>query len=539
MEPTTPGPGTRRWLIAMGLLAIAVGRIVANSVQLSETYDEGVHIAAGIELLDRGSFTWEPKHPPLGRVAVALGPWLSGIGFQGMPDMWSEGRAIIHAGDAERTLFLARLGVLPFFLLAGLILWRWTRRLAGEVEALGAVALYSLTPIILAHAGIATTDMAMSATFVALLYAASRWLEAPTPVTSAWLGLAGAAAVTAKLSSVPFFGVAVVLVLVVRAWQARVGGDRPMLLTRSHGRGLPVVALVALLSAWALYRFQVGWWHGVPVPLTSLGQGLRDLVTHNAYGHASWLRGEAYADGRLLFFPVGIAVKAPLTLLALGVAGLGLLLRRAIVTHAWQPAVPVLACVAVLAVSIPARINIGTRHVLPVFLLLALGGGIALAAAWRRAPRGIPRVVVATLMAAGMLSTVWPRRDPLAWFNELAGANPERLLVDSDLDWGQDLLRLRDTLATRGIDSVTMAYFGSAVPEMYGLPVRARWKRGMPVQGWFAVSRTLRARGDASLRNGVWELHPEALRWLDAYTPAASIGSGMVLYHLDGPRATP
>lgn len=527
------GATPRLWLIAAVLVAVSVARIIANSVQLSETYDEGVHIAAGIELLDKGTFTWEPKHPPLSRVAVALGPWLAGARFQGMPDIWSEGRAIIHAQNAEQTLFLARLGVIPFFLLAAAMLWRWTRLLAGEFEALIAVALYSLTPIVLAHAGVATTDMAMAATFVALLYAATRWLETPTARSSAWLGLAGMAALTAKLSSVAFFGVTVVLVLVVRWWLSRAGDRGPALLTRAHVQGLPVVFGVAALAAWTLYRFQMGRWHGVPVPLTTLVQGLRDLVSHNEYGHASYLLGEAYADGRALFFPVGIAVKSPLTLLGLGLAGMviaGLRLRR---ERDWRLAVPLIACVAVLAVSIPARINIGTRHVLPVFLVLAMCGGMAFAAAWRRATSAAGRGMLVLCTIAGLLSTVWPVRDPLAYFSELAGRQPERVLVDSDLDWGQDLLRLRDTLRTRGIDSVTTAYFGSAVPEMYGLPVRARWRRGTPVQGWFAVSTTLRARGDATLRNGQWEMHPEAFDWLDAYTPVAAIGQGMLLYRID------
>jgi hypothetical protein len=106
------------------------------------------------------------------------------------------------------------------------------------------------------------------------------------------------------------------------------------------------------------------------------------------------------------------------------------------------------------------------------------------------------------------------------------------VLVDSDLDWGQDLRRLKDTLAARGIDSVTTAYFGSAVPEMYGIPVRKKWKRDEPVHGWFVVSLTLRQRGDATLRRRVWTLYPDALSWLDAYEPEARIGKSLLLYRI-------
>jgi hypothetical protein len=123
--------------------------------------------------------------------------------------------------------------------------------------------------------------------------------------------------------------------------------------------------------------------------------------------------------------------------------------------------------------------------------------------------------------------------DYLAYFNELAGRHPERVLVDSDLDWGQDLQRLSDTLRARNISAVTTAYFGSAEPASYGVPVVAGWRRGQAVRGWFAVSETLRQRGTARLVNGQWELHPDALRWLDAHQPVAQIGRSMRLYRLD------
>jgi hypothetical protein len=528
----------RRWSHLVLVLAIALGvaRIVATYEVFGETFDEGVHIAAGMELLDQGRFTYEPKHPPLARTAVALGPWLSGVRSQHVPNIWGEGRAIIHAVNPDRTLFLARLGVLPFFILACVMLWAWTARLAGEAEAAVAVALFTLTPIVLAHASVATTDIALLGTLTALLYVSSRWLDTPTRSQSVLLGVAGAATLTAKMSSVVFFGGTVALVLVLRWWWARgAGSERKakgvLTLSGAHWRSLLVTAPVAFLCVWAVYHFQVGSLRGIPFPLTTLIQGVRDMVNHNDLGHASFLLGTAYSDGKLLFFPVGIAVKAPLTLLAFGLAGVVLLAARARALRDWRLAVPLLAAVAVLAPSIPARINIGVRHVLPVFMVLALCGGVAAVAAWRRvAGRG--RLLLAVVAAAGLWSTARIHPDYLAYFNELAGAHPERVLVDSDLDWGQDLRRLRDTLRARGIDSVTTAYFGSAVPEMYGIPVRAKWVRGDTVHGWFVVSQTLRQRGDAVLRNRRWTLYPDVFDFLDGIEPEARVGRSLLLYRL-------
>lgn len=544
-------PLSSRSLLALVLfIAVGIARIVSTYEVFGETYDEGVHIAAGMELLDRGRFTYEPKHPPLARLAVAVGPYLSGVRSQGVGNIWGEGRAIIHSQNAPRTLFLARLGVLPFFILAAVMLWMWTRWLAGDAAAVVAVGLLTTTPLVLAHSSVATTDMALAASLTALLYAASRWLEEPTRSRSAWLGIAGAAALTAKLSSVAFFGLTVLLVLALRWWLGRGGAPagpgrdagagsaalarvaRWLTVSPLHLRRLVVVVPVAFIGVWAVYGFQVGTLRGVPFPLTTLIQGVRDLANHNDLGHASYLLGRAYSSGNWLFFPVGIGVKAPLTLLALGLAGAGLLGRRGWRDRDWRPLVPLLAAVAVLAVSIPSRINIGVRHVLPVFMVLALCGGVAAVALWRRYATTAQRAATVAVAAAGLWSTVAVHPDYLAYFNELAGRQPEGVLVDSDLDWGQDLRRLKDTLATRGIDSVTTAYFGSAVPEMYGIPVRKKWKRDEPVHGWFVVSLTLRQRGDATLRRRVWTLYPDALSWLDAYEPEARIGKSLLLYRI-------
>ena len=547
MEVTSGTPHRASWSYLALLLFVGIGaaRIISTYDVFGETYDEGVHIAAGMELLDRGRFTYEPKHPPLARVAVALGPWLSGVRSQGLPGIWDEGRAIIHSENAARTLFLARLGVLPFFLLAAVTLWLWAAWLAGEGAAAVAVGLFTTAPPVLAHASVATTDMGLTAAFVALLYAACRWLESPSTTRSVWLGAAGAAALTVKLSSVAFFGATAVLVLVGRRWLARgpapdTGGRdsvaarfaRWLTVTPLHLRRLAIVAPVAFATVWMVYGFQVGRLHGVPFPLTTLIQGFRDLARHNDVGQVAFLLGNTYADGNWLFFPVGIAVKAPLTLLALGLAGAVLLGRRAARERDWRLWVPLLASVAVLGVSMMARINLGVRHVLPVFVLLALFGGVATVAIWKRVTRPVSRVAFAAVAAAGLWSTVAIHPDYLAYFNELAGRHPERVLVDSDLDWGQDLRRLRDTLAARGIDSVTTAYFGSAVPRMYGIPVARRWKRDEPVHGWFVVSQTLRQRGDAVVRNGTWTLYPSALAWLDAYQPEARIGRSLLLYRI-------
>ncbi len=536
MTAPVPGPGPRQtnWRLLLGCLLIGVAamRIVTTYSVFSETYDEPAHIATGLELLDRGTYTYETQHPPLARTAAALLPYLAGARSQGQPDMWREGRAILYSGNTTRTLFLARLGMLPFFLLACGALWAWTRRVGGEDEALAAVGLFTLAPPVLAHAGLATTDMAFTAAWIAFFWMLTRWLDHPSVRTSAWMGVSLAFVLTSKLSGIPVLGLAVPAIIAVRWWLGRAGGESA-LKALPGPKAVGIAVAVTLLGIWAAYGFQTDLRDGLPLPLHLLWEGLQAAMRHNERGQATYLLGRAYADGDWRFFPVALGVKTPLTLLALGLAGAWLIASRARASRDWRLWVPLIAAVAVLLVTIPARINLGVRHVLPILAVLSLTGGAAVVHVWKRS-RNAPavRATFVALAAAGLWSTASAHPDYLAYFNELAGRHPERVLVDSDLDWGQDLRRLADTLHARRVDRVTTAYFGSAEPAAYGVPVIAGWKRGAPVEGWFAVSQTLRQRGTAQLVNGRWELHPDALQWLDAYQPVARIGKSMLLYEI-------
>jgi hypothetical protein len=86
----------------------------------SNTWDEPEHLAAGVELLDRGKYEYDTEHPPLGRLLIALGPWLGGAHSFGTPppDGTQEGVDILYdGGHYWRTLTLARLGTMPFLVL--------------------------------------------------------------------------------------------------------------------------------------------------------------------------------------------------------------------------------------------------------------------------------------------------------------------------------------------------------------------------------------------------------------------------------------
>jgi hypothetical protein len=539
-----------RWT-AIALVVVGALRIAGTYPELSETVDEVAHVGAGMEWLARGQYTFELQHPPLARIAAAAGPYLIGIRSQGQSSMWSEGRHVLYADNAYvRNLTAARLGILPFFFIASFFVWRFGRVAFGPSEALGAVACFTMLPPILAHFGLATTDGPMLAMFAATVYAGVRWLVVPNVQHGAALGAAAALAVVSKFSALPYLGVTALLVCGAWLWATKghslgapvdsAGGPRT--LDASAGwpwkralLSLVVAAIAAFLVTWAVYRFSIGTVRGIPMPLSELPKGMRDVAVHNRLGHPAYLLGVTRVHGVWYFFPVVLALKTPIAALMLGLFGFAVLVRRGLRNRDWVTLVPVLVAVAVTAVALPSSINIGVRHVLPFYVALSLAVGVAWVWLWGRFSSGRARVALGVGTAVLSLGTATVHPDYLAYFNLFAGRDPSRLLADSDLDWGQDLFRLRREAQARGIDTLTFAYIGTAdLSPIIGVPVKY-WDGTARPNGWVAIAETWYRRGQVSERRGRHVVDQKAMWWLDSAATFTRVGKGVRLYRIPPP----
>src|SRR5690242_4747606 len=113
-------------------------------------------LPAGSNGFPSTSIRYEAQHPPLQRVLDAVGPYLAGVRPIGGPDRNEEGAAVIaRSGNVDRTVFLMRLGVLPCFWIACAVVYLWARRYWDGAVAVIAVACLTLSPPVLAHAGLA------------------------------------------------------------------------------------------------------------------------------------------------------------------------------------------------------------------------------------------------------------------------------------------------------------------------------------------------------------------------------------------------
>jgi 4-amino-4-deoxy-L-arabinose transferase-like glycosyltransferase len=496
-------------------MAIGVARIAATYRSVAQTSDETPNIGCGMQYLDLGRYDYGAFHPPLARLAMAIGPYIYGARSQHKPDRWQEGNAVLNSAPRySRALTLARIGILPFFILACTIVWLWGRRLLGDWGGLAPVFLLTNTPAVLAHAGVATMDMAVGAGVVTAAYTFWRWMEEPTRAHSLALGAGVSLAVLSKFSSLMLLPVCMIVIAVLT-------GKRGL---RRNWLWVPV----AFVLVWGAYRFSFGpmtehsFLGALPIPAPQILDGLVQVHSHIEGGHTAFLLGQHSFHGWWYFFPVALAVKTPLAMLLL--AGFGFV--AAFTQKERALGIPPALAAAILFINLPTTLNIGVRYMLPLYPMLTLTSGIGAVWLWRRA-----RWAAAALLLSVAISTALAHPDYLAYFNELAGRRPERILVDSDLDWGQDMGRLAAELRKRNVGYLHMACLYTGDDTRLGLPAWDGLEPYQPVTGWVAVSYTM-------LNNYGWMAAQQrgrsdlAFAWLDRYQPTARVGKSILLYYV-------
>lgn len=531
------------------LVSLAIVRLIPTYSIFTQTYDEADHIVCGMAWLDQLDYDVSClDHPPLARLAVALGPYLKGIPSISPESEEHPGNAILHwDGKYFQNLTLARIGNLPFLVLACVVVFLWSYRWFSAAAGFWAVLLFVNLPPILGHAGLATLDMACAATVLAALYQWMRWLEAPGWGRTVGFAFALSVAFLCKFSALAFLAVCFAGSLVY-LWLV----ERAAVLAKTERRSWIVkgcaIAGITLFLVWAGYRFDrlpvskhLGEHHyveqvfpaspllrsvasralEVPLPLTEVTRGLWDLYLFNQEGDANYLFGRTSPRGWWLFFPVGVALKTPIAFLLLATAGTVIMLAQ-FRKRPWQQMLTACFPIAILLFCMTSRINMGLRHALAIYPFLAILGGqlIAIALMSKRRP-----IVIGTgLLVCWVLVDAWQAHpDYMAYFNPLAGAEPEKILCESDLDWGQDLHRLSQRLTALGIHDVAIAYFGTARLQEAGLPRYRELGPRETAAGYIAVS----------VRNLYLEYARDgSYGWLRQLTPIERIGKSIYLFHV-------
>jgi len=564
-----PESTTRYLLLAIILLALFFGLAVASSLSKAPTFDEAFYVARGWIYLQTRHL-YRINHPPflseLSGLLLMLEP--------GLPDpasldswrvdesgavrsnaqrisqdfMWSRGV------DVERVTFLARMTTIWLALLLGALVWRWARELYGAEAAPVALALYALSPNIIAHGRLATLDHGVAVFYIAALYGWWRYLRRPSlrwmVVGGVLLGLAEAAKFSAAM--------------VVPTMALLIAGDAdkgrtliphgPRWLTAPFERvaawpggnwwaallGLGLTGLVALFTLWAAFLFELR-----PYPLATYVGEVTDLASLASGGFTNgFLMGQISPAGWWYYHPLAYIFKSPLPELLL--VGAALVITR-LERSARSERVLLVSIALYVAATMLGNLNVGYRYLLPVVPLLHIYAGKVAVRVWDGARPWAGRLALAGLGAWLLAGTLIAFPDYLPYFNEAFGgpANGYNLLSDSNVDWGQDLPRLADTLREKGIDHVRLSYFGQADPAYYGIDYERLpgWPPPLddegvgrlvpldPEPGYYAIS--------ASNLVGVRLADPNTFSWFRAHEPLAVVGHSIFVYEVpERPRPT-
>lgn len=552
----------------LAALAVYAGLALFGIAREGSTFDECAHLPAGYAYWATGELRMNPEHPPLPKLWAALPLRLMpAIHFStDWPewrdaDEWRFGQRFLYLdNDASSLLLWGRVPMLLLTCVLGWFMYRFTRELAGPAAAGCALLLFACTPDFLAHGALVTTD-APAATFVFITaYALYRALSHMTLANVLGCGLAFGAALTSKFSTLLFAPLLLAVPLARALHPAPLPVGRRTLPTRLQRMAavllaLALAALTAWLVVWTVYGFQAR----APESATSTGLGALAvsavhahllpgayvsglLASHSqASARVSFLLGHRGIHGFPFYFVISYLVKTPLPEIILIAAGSALALLRA-----WRGALTyaalLITALSYYACALAAHLNIGHRHLLPMYPFLIVLAGCAAAELLTHARARYAAFALYAWLAWGTLHVA---PSYLAYFNELAGGTRGGIdfLVDSNLDWGQDLPGLKRWMNEHDVRRIYLSYFGSGMPEYYGIDYVA-------LPSFMALSRPLTDRLDPSAIRyiavsatnlqkvymgaiGAPETFDDFLDYLrDKREPAAVIGGSIYVYDL-------
>lgn len=519
--------------LAVAYLTLSITSLLGKSV----TVDEFGHLPAGFNTLRSGDFRHCTLNPPLMNVLSALPvaamgprPTQEPPPFRLAPsfDFWESGYRFMFAypEDYRRLFTAARCVTVVLVGGLGVLLFFWARSLAprrADLAGLLAAGLLWFSPNVLAHARLVTTDAGAMCFVTLAVFAFHRLLLRPNGPRAIGCGVALGLAQLVKFTAIYLAPLFMVVAVVWCFGGPKIRGTAlAKWLAAALAVGLGTVNAGYLFAgsgeALGAYTFESDTLKAVraalprqtPVPLpheyvAAFDRQLRDATV----GDSSYLLGESYEGGRWYYFLVLIAFKTPIPLLALaalalttGLTGRGLHRRESVLLL-----LPGL--VFLVMFSLFSDKQLGLRMILPAAPLLFVWIATTIARAeWKRWT--VWPLAGLLLWFAGESLGSYP--DYLAYFNQFVGgpARGHRIALDSNLDWGQDLPKLKDYMDAEGIDSIQLLYFGRVDPAIYGIRYQADPRRFGP--GYRAVSATLFGRWYRLYDHGV-------VREVDAVDP--------------------
>jgi hypothetical protein len=487
-------------LLVVGLLVVLAVLLFASVRQESQVFDESAHLLAGFEYWKHGDFGRNPEHPPLAKLLATIPLLRMGlkepapvpVPFFKAQD-FINGAQLLYSGgaNADAILIRGRMMIALFSVMLGLLVFLAGREMFGELAGLIGLVLYVFEPVLLANGALVTTDMPLACMFFAAVYCFYRYSRRPTYGRLALCALVTGLALAAKHSGALLLPV-LFLLAVVDVWMAP-AKERRFYAVRLAG-ALVVIGLVSYACLWAIYGFRFAARPGELQMMPALADYAAGIPSHfkqgvilffaryhllpqaYLYGWADILRipgerpvfvlGRHFSHGQWFFFPAVFLIKSTLAVLLLVVVAPFAATRERMREFLFLS----IPAVFFFAVAIGSKLNLGSRHLMPVYpFFLVIAGATA---AWLARRSRALSFAVAALLVFDVVSSLRAFPDFLAYSNEIAGgpSRTYRLVSDSDVDWGQGLKWVKTYLDEHPTTDCWMVYTQPLVdPGYYGI----------------------------------------------------------------------
>lgn len=492
------------------LLTVMAAELALSAREQSQTFDEAVHIFAGYRYWKNFDFGVNPEHPPLVKLIASLPLLRMHLRAPGrLPDAdfkmveYAAARDFLYGNDAKAILWRARMAAAGFTLCLALAVFLVAYSLWGAGPAFLALILLVFEPNFLAHGALVTTDIGVTLGIFLGVASFYFYLRKPSVLGLLFAGLAAGLCLSAKHSGVLLFPMLVCLAIaeLLPLRDPASGKISYQLPKRTLHQFVSIAAItgMALVVLWSMYGFRYAArpaGQTVTPSLPQFANGIAPLKSAIVSQVARWrllpesylfgvvdisspgtiptvIFGKYYPSAQWFYFPSVFMVKCTLGFLLLCCLAL---LSRTLREKQYRREVLFLGIPAViyLSVAMCSGINYGIRHLLPIFPYLIILTG---AAAWHLALRHkalASAVGLLILLHAASSLRAFPNYIPYA--NEVWGgpAKTHEILADSNVDWGQGLVEMKQYIDRHQIKNCWFAYFGSLIIDAsyYGIPCK-------------------------------------------------------------------
>ncbi len=453
------------------LLSIFILIALTSTRQKSLTADEGAYIASANAFYYNADYSINVYHPPLIKQFFSIPSIFLNANFPAQSKYIKEKNAILLGNeflfesnnDADKIIFWTRFVNIVLATILGLFVFIFALKLFGKRGAYISLVIYILTPEIIAHSSLATLDIGNALFIFLTLFAFWRLLEHPSLRNYLFLLISFSFAILTKHTSFLLIPAVVVLYisLKIKKQTHKLDSWYSTDITKINKYKLISTAIVILFSLififaiiWADYGFEFGPAKSINmiVPVPSYINGINLQLKHSEQGGITYFFGETSTTGSMFYFLAAFLVKTPLPILLLFFTSIFLLRKEQKLYFILVPIV-----ILFLYFSLINNIFIGLRYILPIYPLIALSiGSIGNSLS---SPKLRYLFIVLFCWLAVSIALTYPNY--LSYFNEFVGSNSQKYLADSNIDWGQDLILLKNHIEKNSIQNIAISYWGA------------------------------------------------------------------------------